>query len=197
MRNTLPVIKSMGLDLYHFKANAERRGKPFQIEFWKGWDDLVARLSWCVVTLYEEDELGTLAKYGITSTPIGSDLLATLTAYSIETDYTEISPLPSGVASVGRLFKLRSDKEGWLPMLVVLDNMGRIGLPTLYVEEIGWQQKRVARAFYDEFEPTEYVWALERVRRIHDLTDADERLDFEERFLDTWSERESFVFVSW
>jgi hypothetical protein len=82
-------------------------------------------------------------------------------------------------------------------MLAVLDNMGRIGLPTLYVEETGWQQNRVARAFYDEFEATEYVWALERVRRIRELTDADERLDFEERFLDTWSERESFVFVSW
>jgi hypothetical protein len=41
------------------------------------------------------------------------------------------------------------------------------------------------------------VCALERVRRIHELTADDERLDFKERFLDTWSERESFVLVSW
>jgi hypothetical protein len=29
-------------------------------------------------------------------------------------------------------------------MLIVLDDMGRIGLPTLYVEKIGYQQNRVA-----------------------------------------------------
>ena len=51
--------------------------------------------------------------------------------------------------------------------------------------------------FYDEFLATEYVCALERVRRIHELTDADDRLDFKERFLDTRSERESFVFVTY
>jgi hypothetical protein len=188
----------MGLDLYHFKANADRRGKPFVIEVFKGWDALLAKLSWCLVTLYKEDEhFAYVGKYGFTSTPVAPELFATLATYGIETDYTEISPLPLGTASVGRLFKLRSDEEGWLPMLILLDDMGRIGLPTLYVEEIGHQQNRVAREFYDEFESGEHVCAMERVRRIRDLTDADERLDFEERFLDTWSERESFVFVSY
>ena len=188
----------MGLDLYHFKANAERRGKPFVIEIEKGWDALLARLSWCIATLYKDDEhFATLGKYGITSTPIASELFATLSDYGIETDYTEISSLPSVATTIGRLFKLRSDEEGWLPMLIVLDDMGRIGLPTLYVEEIGYQQNRVARNFYDEFLATEYVCALERVHRIHELTHDDERLDFKERFLDTWSERESFVLVSW
>ena len=32
-------INAMELDLCHFKANAERRGKPFVIEIWKGWDE--------------------------------------------------------------------------------------------------------------------------------------------------------------
>ena len=75
--------------------------------------------------------------------------------------------------------------------------MGRIGLPTLYVEEIGHQGNRVVRAFYDEFTPSELVCALERVRRIYELTDAEDRSDFKEQFLNIWSERESFVFVSW
>src|SRR5262249_2544687 len=104
--------------------------------------------------------------------------------------------IPSGTANIGRLFKLRSDEEGWLPELIVLDHTGRIGLPT-YVEEVGYQQNRVAREFYDEFQSGEYVCTLERARRVHELTDGDDRLDFKVHFLDTWSERESFVFVAY
>jgi hypothetical protein len=175
----------MGLDLYHFKANAERRGKPWVIEPEKGWEALLAKLSWCIVTMHREDE--HFAKFA------RRDLFATLSDYGIETDYTQISPLPAG----GRLFKTHSDDGGWLPALIVLDDTGRIGLPTLYVEEIGYQRNRVAGAFYDEFPAAEYVCAPERVRRIHELTDADDRSDFKEQFLDAWGERESFVFFSW
>jgi hypothetical protein len=92
----------MGLDLYHFKANAERRGKPFVIEIEKGWDALLARLSWCIATLYKDNEhFATLGEHGITSTPIAFDLFATLSDYGIETDYMEISSLPSAATRCG------------------------------------------------------------------------------------------------
>ena len=152
----------MGLDLYHFKANAERRGGPFVIEIEKGWDALLGKVSAYIVTMHKDDE--QFARFA------RRELFATLADYGIETDYTEISPSP---LSVGKLFKLRSDDEGWLPNLIAVDDMGRIGLPTLYVEEIGYQRNCVARTFYDEFPSAEYVCAMERVRRIQELTDAD------------------------
>ena len=54
----------MGLDLYHFKAKAERRGRPLVVEIWNGWDSLLARFSWCTVTMYIEDQqFDILAKF--------------------------------------------------------------------------------------------------------------------------------------
>src|SRR5262249_25497166 len=151
-----------------FKANADGRGDPLVVETCKGWDALLTKLSWCLVTLYSEDErFAFVAKYGMTSTPVAPELFATLSATGIEIDFVEITPLPPGAATVGRFFKLRSDEEGWLPQLIVRDAMGRIALPTLYVEDIGYQQNRVSGDFYDEFQSGEYVCSLERVRRIH------------------------------
>jgi hypothetical protein len=177
----------MGLDLYHFKANAAKRGKPFVIEFEKGWDALLARFSWCIAATYMEDkQFAHFAR---------RELFATLTETSIKTDYKQI--LLPGSWNIGRLFKLRSEEDVGLPMLIACDDTGRIGLPTLYVEEAGHQGRAVARGFYDEFGPTQYVCALDQVRRIYELTDADERSEFKMRFLDAWSERQSFVFVWW
>jgi hypothetical protein len=72
----------------------------------------------------------------------------------------------------------------------------RVAETAVFCEKVGYQRKSVSRSFYHEFKPDEYVANIERVRRIHVLTEPNTKGHFKEQFMDNWTAL-SFVQVSW
>jgi len=205
----------MGLDLYHFRVNDEKRGEPRSIHPGiEGFSAMLRKFACCTVTIHNEqtDWEATLAAHGF--------LLEHFQAGVAQTpDWSTRQMI--GYFAFGR----RKSAPRGLPELIVFNNLGRdddlmltmvrsrqpdieptvlrgplkvhrIAETAVFCEQIGYQRKSVHRSFYDEFKPDAYVTDIERVRKIYELTEPDEKARFKELFLDNWA-AQSFVQVSW
>ena len=205
----------MGLDIYHLKANAEGRGSPWVLDEAHGKERMQEKFEWC---LREVDF--PVTDWSKTLAPLGFDV----TQYDLTIGMPVEGHTQTGqpARAVGfrrrsgadtrlpeRLFVTNADApesvaarfhKGWGANAVVLraeDVPALQRAASVFAEEIGYQQNAVAAALYQEFQPGEWIVDFARVRRIHELTDEDERDAFRAAFLDPWDDRTSFVFVGW
>jgi hypothetical protein len=205
----------MGLDIYHLRANAAGKGSPFVLDDAYGKERLREKFDWCLreVDFPIIDWSKTLAALGFDKSQYDLRIAMpadgqTRTGQRATTAGFRRRPR-ANIELPELLFVTNSDApaavkkrihRGWGDNAVVLTAeyvRGIMRATSVYAEEIGYQRKAVAAAFYDEFRPSEWILDIARVRRIHELTDEDSRDEFESGFLDTWDERTSFVLVSW
>jgi hypothetical protein len=207
------------LDLYHYKVNDQRRGDVLTIHECTGARDMHRRFSWAVVIVQQErtDWHATLAARGFDSDHFveGAALVTidkvtgkVVGRYAFKRAEGAPRDLPEAL-----VFDDRRQDGIWDDLMTAVIPSrqpgseaitfhgplitGRVPEPSVFCAQVGYQRKGVTKEFYDQFPPDEYVTALDRVRRIHDLAQDEYAHQFQEEFLDNWDERTSFVLVSW
>src|SRR5262245_49417982 len=206
----------MGLDLYHLRVNNEKRGELHSIHpSIAGSAEMLRKFAWCTVTIHNEqiDWDATFAAQGL--------LLEHFQGAGAAQTPDRSTKQMVGYYAFARCKNAPRD----LPELIVFNNLGRdddlmltmvrsrqpdveatvlrgplkvhrVAETAVFCEQIGYQRRSVHRSFYDEFKPDEYVTDIDRVRKIHELTEPDMKAHFKEQFLDNWA-AQSFVQVSW
>jgi hypothetical protein len=203
----------MGLDLYHFRANADRRGDPLTIASTiPGAAEMRQKFDWCLEIIHnlQVDWEATFAAQNLDLAhyKTGPSTVRIDPRTDIETGVFVFKRRTwFGSAPKNVVFVSLDDKPDWEAVAV-----RKLSRPTVFrgplathrvpeivvfVEQVGYQRKSVDGKFFKEFRADELVTELARVQRIHDLTIEEARADFKQQFIDNWDDRESFVAVSW
>lgn len=212
----------MGLDLYHFRAIAERRGHPVLVDDTPGSDLLRAKFGPFLTTVEEEqpDWAASFGAAGLDWDHYTSDSytreVRTPPEKHIEYHYFKRLPTAPVTAPDRIVFdtsidpRLHREDAGAIrhPIAAFLApeasgeqvRTPRFSVHThlvveqaLYCEEVGYQRKGVRPAFYDEFGPAEFVVDLERVRHMLRLLDPESQRDPDDPYSGGWDFKGSFV----
>jgi hypothetical protein len=203
----------MGLDLFHLRANADRRGAMIVIEPIAGSSEMKRKFRWCteVVHTTHIDWDATFAARGLKCGHYQSGEWMVRATAGDEIQAGCYSFARRGDADNGvpeQVLFVNTEDEAELEVNVLRKcakpvlfhgplSTHRVADLVVFAERLGYQRKSVENCFFEEFPPSAFLTDVARLQRIHALTHPAARPGFKRRFLDNWDRKASFGLVSW